>query len=318
MNPSIESTTLRPHSRHLFRLLAVGAVPLAIAACGGGGGGETAQLPDPAEPQAIAIEFVAKAGTDPVQCGTPIPALGTESVNAELHDLRFYISNVRLIDGQGQAVPLTMDVDDWQNGEVALIDLEDGTGECAEKGTPATNARILGTIPAGDYTGIRLTLGVPSNHNHTDFAVAATPMDVQAMAWSWQAGRKFASIEVNPEGGVARPAPAAPGNTFHVHLGSTGCTGNPVTGETVQCERPNRMDFSFPAFDAATQRIAVDLAALFAASRLNDDQGGAAGCMSGATDPECAPVFQAMQIDLASGEPIAAGERQTLFRAEAR
>lgn len=173
-------------------------------------------------------------------------------------------------------------------------------------------------MPAGSYKGAKLTVGVPSSLNHTDYAVATKPMDVQALAWSWQAGRKFAQIEVNPVGGVVRPAPAAAGKTFYVHLGSTGCTGNPVTGETVSCARPNRMDLNFGSFNVATQKLVVDLAALYTGTHLNEDRGSAPGCMSGATDPECDAIFKVMQLDLATGKPINGGSGQTLFRAEAK
>ena len=38
--------------------------------------------------------------------------------------------------------------------------------------------------------------------------------------------------------------------------------------------------------------MALDLALLFAATNFDTaDGGGAPGCMSGATDPECAPIF---------------------------
>ena len=168
-----------------------------------------------------------------MQCGTRLTGVGSGKVNAELRDLRFYVSNVALINAQGQAVPLTLDANDWQSQDVALIDLEDASGTCAEAGTPAMNSLLQGTVPAGNYRGLQWTVGVPARLNHSDHASAGKPLDIQAMAWSWQAGRKFVKIEINPEGGVARPAPAAAGKTFFVHIGSTGCTGNPVTGETI-------------------------------------------------------------------------------------
>ncbi|GAD22065.1 MbnP family copper-binding protein [Acidovorax sp. MR-S7] len=299
------------------RLTAVAAIPLILAACGGGGGGDSA-APAPTGPQSITIDFAAKAGSQNVQCGTPITGLGTGGVTAELHDLRFYVSNVALLNEKDEPVSVTLDVNDWQTKEVALIDLEDAKGACADAGTSATNFQIKGTVPAGTYKGVKLTVGVPASLNHTDYAVAAKPMDVQALAWSWQAGRKFAQIEVNPQGGVARPAPAAPGSTFYVHLGSTGCTGNPVTGETVSCARPNRMDFHFHEFNTATQKIVLDLAGLYAGSDLGTDLGGAPGCMSGATDPECEPIYKAMKLDLVTGKPIDDGHGQTVFRTEAK
>ncbi len=294
------------------------ALPIALTACGGGGGGGDAATPTPTGPQRIAIDFAAKAGTQDVACGTPITGLGNGKVSAELHDLRFYVSNVALLNDKDEAVAVTLDVNDWQTKEVALIDLEDGTGACADAGTKATNLQIKGTVPAGNYKGVKLTVGVPSSLNHTDYAVATKPMDVQALAWSWQAGRKFAQIEVNPVGGVARPAPAAAGKTFYVHLGSTGCTGNPVTGETVSCARPDRMDFTFSRFNVATQKVVLDLAALYTGTNLNEDLGGAQGCMSGATDPECDAIFKVMKIDLVTGKSIDNGSGQTLFRTEVK
>ncbi|MFN7155149.1 MAG: MbnP family copper-binding protein [Acidovorax sp.] len=292
------------------------AVPLVLTACGGGGS-DTA-TPAPTGPQSITIDFAAKAGTQDVKCGTAITGLGNGKVSAQLHDLRFYVSNVALVNDKDESVSVALDVNDWQTKEVALIDLEDGTGACADAGTKAMNLQIKGTVPAGTYKGVKLTIGVPSSLNHTDYAVATKPMDVQAMAWSWQAGRKFAQIEVNPVGGVVRPAPAAPGSTFYVHLGSTGCTGNPVTGETVSCARPNRMDFSFGSFNTATQKVVVDLAALYTGTNLNQDLGSAPGCMSGATDPECDAIYKVLKLDLVTGKPINSGSGQTLFRAEAK
>lgn len=302
---------------------------LLLAGCGGSSDDAPAATADApaagtpapspaASPRAVAIQFAARAGAAPVACGSPIAALGTGGTAAELHDLRFYVSGVSLLTAQDAEVPVTLTPDDWQNDQVSLIDLEDGSGACAEAGTAATNASVRGTVPPGNYTGVKFTVGVPQALNHSDYAVATKPMDVQALAWSWQAGRKFLQIEVNPAGGLARPAPAAPSTTFYVHLGSTGCTGNPVTGETVNCSRPNRMDFHAHAFDPASQQIVVDLAGLFATSNLTTDGGSAPGCMSGATDPECGPIFQALQIGLENGLAIDQGHAQTLFKVESK
>ncbi|MDY0105130.1 MAG: metallo-mystery pair system four-Cys motif protein [Giesbergeria sp.] len=305
-------------NRFPLRATALTAVvlPLLLTACGGGSGSSAA--PAPTGPQNIAIEFAAKAGNVPVQCGSKIAGLGTGNIGAELRDLRFYVSNVALINDKGEAVPLTLQANDWQSKEVALVDLEDATGTCAEAGTAGMNKQIVGNVPAGTYKGVQMTIGVPSSVNHSDFAVAAKPLDIQAMAWSWQAGRKFAKIEINPDGGVARPAPAAAGKSFFVHIGSTGCTGNPVTGETVSCARPDRMDFKFDSFDATKQKVVLDIAQLFKGSDVSKDEGGAVGCMSGATDPECPAIFNALKIDLASGQSVSQGAGQAVFRAEAK
>jgi len=305
-------------NRFPLRATALTAVllPLFLTACGGGSG--SSADPAPTGPQNIAIEFAAKAGNVPVQCGSKIAGLGTGNIGAELRDLRFYVSNVALINDKGEAVPLTLQANDWQSKEVALVDLEDATGTCAEAGTASMNKQILGTVPGGTYKGVQMTIGVPSSVNHSDYAVATKPLDIQAMGWSWQAGRKFAKIEINPDGGVARPAPAAAGKSFFVHLGSTGCAGNPVTGETVSCARPDRMDFKFDSFDATKQKVVLDIAQLFKGSDISKDEGGAVGCMSGATDPECPAIFNALKIDLASGQSLSQGAGQAVFRTEAK
>ena len=267
----------------------------------------------------IAIEFAARAGDQVVTCGdSVVPGLGSGTVDARLKDLRFYVSAVELVRDDGVSVPLRLAPNDaWQytapSGEaVTLIDLEDASGGCSLEGTPETNAVVRGSVPAGRYVGLRWTLGVPESLNHSDTAAAPAPLDLVAMGWGWQAGRKFAKIEFSePTRGAWSAA------SFLVHLGSTGCTGNPGLG-TVQCARPNRGLVQFDSFDADKQRIAVDLRALVGAADITRNLGGAAGCMSGATDPECQAVFGAFGIDWradgsGSGLPLAA-TAQSVFR----
>ncbi len=299
--------------------LKIAALPLAVstllAACGGGGD---------AGPQAVTLEFAAYAGSTPVKCGTVVSGLGSGSVDAQIKDFRFYVSNVKLVKADGSEVPLALGAnDDWNltsgSNALTLIDLEDATGSCAA-GTAATNATVKGTVPAGDYVGVKMTMGVPFALNHSDYATATKPLDIQAMAWSWQSGRKFAKIEVTDPAGVPGTWAA---NTFNFHLGSTGCTGNPANGETVSCVAPNRMDFQFASFNPSTQKIAVDVKALVAGTNITVNGAGAPGCMSGGTDPECLHVFESLAIDWKSdgtgtGLPLNGGAAQTLFRAIAK
>lgn len=271
--------------------------------------------------QDVVITFAARTGDTPVSCGQPLVGLGRSAAQAELRDLRFYVSELALIrrDGSAVAVQLTAGSgasEPWQNEALALIDLADGNGACTP-GSPATNHQVRGLVPAGAYAGLRFTVGVPHALNHSDVASADAPLDLQAMAWAWQAGRKFMQVEINPTAGVARRG-AATGRSFLLHLGATGCKGNPVSGETVACARPNRMQVLLPAFDSTRQQVVLDLAMLYAGSDIEHDGGGALGCMSGPGDPECAPLFQALGMDLASGLALDAGARQTVFRAAAR
>lgn len=286
-----------------------------VAACNGGGGGDSGPLD-------VALEFAAKSGNSPVSCGAAIAALGTGALQSQLKDLRFYVSNVNLIDRSGKSTPVTLKANDWQDpAGVTLIDLENGAGACAG-GTAATNNAVVGTIPSGDYTGLSLTIGVPSALNHSDFAAAKKPLDIQAMAWSWQSGRKFIKIEVDPLGGVTTPgtppAPDVVSSTWNMHLGSTGCTGNPATGEVVNCSAPNRVNLTFASFNTGTQRLVVDLQKLFLGANLSQNLGGALGCMSGKTDPECPAVFTPLGLDIATGQMQNGGANQTFVRVEAK
>lgn len=276
-----------------------------LSACGGG---------SDAGPQDVSVSFAAVAGLTPVDCNSNLTGLGNTEPKASggLRDLRFYISNVKLVRDDGAVVPLSLSATDNFNATVGsdavtLIDLEDKTGSCVDSNnTEATNASIKGTVPAGNYTGIRMTLGVPFAINHTDqtAGLEVTPAVINnavnpGMAWSWAGGRKFTKIEVSN----ATDWTAA---VFNVHLGSTGCTGakpedNPAAGQVASCSNPNRLDFGFDAFNPATQAIALDVAALLGGNDVTTNGGGALGCMSFAGDPDCPAVFERLGIDWATG-----------------
>ncbi|MBT9496173.1 MAG: metallo-mystery pair system four-Cys motif protein [Zoogloea sp.] len=277
--------------------------------------------------QTVNIDFDVVAGSQAVSCGVALTGLGTKATSGQVKDLRFYITNVLLIDAQGNTVPVKLDDNANQSRDVALIDFEDATGKCpTSTGTVTTYKSIAGKVAPGTYVGVALTLGVPVKSadadkvslNHSDTTAATTPplLTNASMAWSWQSGRKFSKIEFVPDAPITRPTGTT--TTWNVHLGSTGCKGDPTKGVVTACTNPNRMDFSFAAFNASTLMIVLDLAELFKNSDLSYDSGGAAGCMSGTTDPECAGIFEALQIDLASGLPINGGAAQKLFAVKAK
>lgn len=289
------------------------ALACALVACGGG---ETDN-----SPRNIDIQFAAVAGAQAVDCSSNLTNLGTGNASGGLKDMRFYISDVKLVRADGVDVPLTLGANsNWNvtqgDSAVTLIDLENNTGSCV--GTAATNTGIQGTVPAGNYVGVKMTLGVPFALNHTNQGadVGVTPAVVNNavhpnMAWSWAGGRKFAKIEVT---NAAWTAP-----TFNVHLGSTGCTGtNPSAGQVDSCSRPNRLNFAFASFDPSTQKVAVDVQALLAANDVTvNTPNTAPGCMSASNDPECTGVFGKLGIDLATGLTLS-NNSQALFRAVAR
>lgn len=306
-------------------LTLIAAAAATLTACGGGDDG----------PQAVEIQFAAMAGNTAIGCGSTVTGLGSTAATGNVKDFRFYISQVKMVRADGVEVPLTLPANDSWNftagsDSVTLVDLENASGDCpTATGTTGTNAVVKGTVPAGTYTGVKMTMGVPFSMNHTDWANPTTtkaPLDIQAMAWNWQGGRKFAKIEVTDP--LASAAAGTAGKwaspTFNFHLGSTGCIGNPATGTQVSsCTAPNRMEFKFASFNPSTQKVAVDIKPLLDGTNVTINQAAATGCMSGGTDPECLNVFKALAIDwkadgTGTGLPINGGATQTLFRAIAK
>jgi uncharacterized repeat protein (TIGR04052 family) len=271
--------------------------------------------------QKVAIDFAAVNGSKPVTCGKPITGLGTASTTAQLTDLRFYVSQVQLLKKGGGAVDLTPPADSgWSyakgDAAVTLIDLENGKGSCAAEGTKGMNSTVRGTVPKGRYVGVRYSVSVPESLNHTDLTAMPAPLNNTAMGWSWQAGRKYLKVEVSEDGG-----PAWASKTFFVHIGATGCKGNPAAGQGVRCSLPNRDEVTLAKFDPAKQRIAVDLKALLAgvdvagmtnpAMPTTEMEGmSMGGCMSATSSPDCKPIFEALGMKLGTDKTMA----QTTFR----
>jgi uncharacterized repeat protein (TIGR04052 family) len=252
--------------------------------------------------QTISLRFALDAA-----CGRDITGLAP--VPVQLRDARLYVSELALIDKNGQAVPITLDQNVWQHQGTALLDFEDATAGCT--GTPERNDRITGKVPAGDYRGVAFTIGVPGPLNHGPYEKAPAPLDLTAMGWGWQAGRKFIKIELLPQGGTQRPN-GAPTTAWNLHLGSSGCAGDPIKGEAVTCASSNRIPVRLDRFNPMRDMVDIDLQALFAGTNVTRDGGGAVGCMSGPADPDCTAIFKAMGLRLTASAPGAGDAGQPL------
>jgi uncharacterized repeat protein (TIGR04052 family) len=311
--------------RSLLTLSLVTASAALLTACGGD---SSTPLPIVATTQAVSIQFAAQANGKDAQCGAvnEIANLGSTNKTAEIQDLRFYVSALELVNDKGQAVAVTLDKNTNQDFGVALLDFENATGACAG-GDAKTNTVITGKIPTGTYTGIKFTLGVPDTVvdtsgntiilNHSNTTAITAPLDVAAMAWSWQGGRKFAKIEFKPTGGVTNQKGTpettddATVSSWVVHMGATGCTGTDAAGYS--CTNPNLAKVAFDSFDASKQKVVLDVPALLAQSDISVNQNSAIGCMSGSTDKECPAVFEALGLDLLTGK-VSTSKTQTVFK----
>jgi cytochrome c peroxidase len=241
----------------------------------------------------VTIRFRATVAGKPFSCASAYEGLGVNRNTVSPLDFRFFIHDLRLVRADGTDEPIRLSKDArWQDGDVALLDFEDRTGTCAN-GTPDKREVVTGTVRAGAYVGLRLVLGVPFSRNHGEPVRQAPPLDLTQMFWVWNAGYKFARIDMK-----------ADGRNFFIHLGSTGCTpsDNMLTAPT-SCESPNRVDVRLAEFDPETDVVEADLARLLEGADLITNQPKtAAGCMSGPDDLDCAPLFRNFGLPFA-GKP---------------
>jgi len=249
---------------------------------------------------AVSIEFAAKVGSQDFVCGETYDNLGTDDSSLQISDFRFYVQEVELRNADGDYVAVTLDDNDWQTSNVALLDFEDG---CTDLGNEPTNTVVTGTVPAGVYDGLRFEMGVPFELNHQNPATAPSPLNLTAMQWDWQGGYKFLRID---SGTFSM-------TDWRMHLGSTGCDGDPVMGGTTSCTTSNRVGVELATFDPATDTVVADFAALVEGAAIQENQADTpVGCMAGPTDGDCGPLFENLGLPFDGS----AGGTQSFFSAE--
>lgn len=268
-----------------MRAPALTLVCLLLAAC------------DDREP-AVTIRFAPVFGDQPFSCGAKVTGLGLGASEVEVRDFRMYVSEVALIAADGSRVPLALTDDDrWQREGVALLDFEDDTGTC-NTGSPGTNFELRGTAPAGDYTGLAFTVGLPEDDNHLDAATAPAPFNAQGMWWSWSGGYKYMRIDLHP----------ATQEDYFFHLGATACAGSVADG--FQCQYGNRAEIVLDGFDPDASEVVLDAAAIFAGVDVDKKPDGMTdtlpGCMAFPGDPECTPMLAPLGLTYLSDEPSVA------------
>lgn len=202
----------------------------------------------------------------------------------ELRKARFYVYAVEIKKITGQWVSLSHHPSAWAADGVHLIDFDDSR---CDGGDPDVNTRLIGTLPPGDYKGLRFKLGVPPDVNHLDPMKAAAPLAHTSMHWGWQAGYRFLRLDTRVDGKI-----------YNVHIGSDGCEGE--VGAPKGCARSNRARVTLPDFvPGKDQRVIVDLSQLLAGI----DSSKLAGCMGQLAEPDCAVIYKNLGLDPQRGEP---------------
>ncbi|MGB5545099.1 MAG: MbnP family protein, partial [Polyangiales bacterium] len=112
--------------------------------------------------QDVTINFAAMVGDAEFVCGDTYEGLGSDNSSLTLSDFRFYVQDVELKDANDDWVPVTLATsaeNKFQLDQVVLLDFED---RCAgnEAGNPELNDMVVGTVPEGEYNGLRFAMGV--------------------------------------------------------------------------------------------------------------------------------------------------------------
>jgi uncharacterized repeat protein (TIGR04052 family) len=270
-----------PSWTHLLLLL---ALPTLLLACG--------------EARQLSLPFAAQVHSKPLRCDASYEKIGASRTSLQLQDFKAYVRDVALVRENGARYPLVLEQDGrWQRDTVALLDFEDGTGNC-NTGSPELRTEVVGLVPdLDDYTGVEFTLGVPPELNHKNVEWVDPPLDVRSMWWSLTNGYRFLRLDVRAGGN--RP--------YAFHVRADGCTGTPDIG--VHCSAENQGTVFLTGFVPGQSRVVFDVAALFAHTDFESSGDGTtdpvAGCLSSADDPECAALFG--QIGLGGGPHAASG-----------
>ena len=245
--------------------------------------------------QAVEVSFRTMVGATQFGCATSYDGIGSTASTFTPSDLRMYVHDVRLIDGDGAEAAIDLDQDGtWQYQDVALLDFEDGCGG----GDAGMNTTVRGTVTAGVWTGIAFGVGVPFALNHGDAASAPAPLDNSAMFWSWNQGFKHIRLDASTTG--------LPDDGYHIHMGSTGCEGD-GQGNVTGCAADNRPQIRIEGFDATKNPVVFDLAALLADTDVDTNtERTAPGCFGDADDPDCDGILARFGL---TGSP------QSAFRA---
>lgn len=251
------------------------------------------------------VEFQARDYNDAAfSCSSTFAV--SSSVSLQPLDLRFYISDVRLVKADGSTVPVIMTADGkWQSRGAALLDFENKTGTCNPGATTTTdtNTSINFQYVPGNYTGIQFVLGLTDDLNRIP-NTAESPFNVGGMYWSWTTGYKFMRFEFNHEN---------ESNKTLFHLGSQSCIGasNPVS-----CAKPFRktVRLTKSSFAPESARIVLRLDKLLAG--YNTALAGNKSCMPAAGDTECQKMLNNLKITTdahAVGGGVDTGEPTDVF-----
>lgn len=140
----------------------------------------------------VTLEFKNTFKSETIVLGGATSNTATINTSAEgqvhhFSELKYVISNIRLVKADGNEIPYK--VNDLDQGATVI-----------DQSKPETLRYLLSNIPAGEYKKIKFGLGVKKDLNVLDqvrfpkFYATAGSNDTQMM-WEWGAGYRFTKIE---------------------------------------------------------------------------------------------------------------------------
>jgi hypothetical protein len=109
----------------------------------------------------VTIHFSATVGSLPLACGRSYDSVGTASTKLTPTALRLYVYDIRLTRGDGTEVSVILEPGSaWQSQGVALLAFPAGPAPC-DPGDRSFHTEVVGQVPAGNYAGLRFSVGVP-------------------------------------------------------------------------------------------------------------------------------------------------------------
>jgi uncharacterized repeat protein (TIGR04052 family) len=268
---------------------------------------------------------------DEVSCDdilTGFGADGTSSVGVS--DLRFYVSNVKFYDENGNELAAEFDSNTFQyvgdTGVATLIDFTSNTsGSCTNsaiafsEGTERVNRQVSAFVASGNITKVTFDVGIPQSLMKQTIATHTAedvPSPFGELYWSWASGYRYFVLNFTITDGNGVPGEG------YLHIGSRDCGGDGARALTDResCGILNMPTVSLDGFDPREHTVTLDIRAILAGMRFITTiydteppfdilgEGPGVACHSAPVDiqPDCGPLFDNFGIDRSSGQSSSA------------
>ena len=250
--------------------------------------------------QKLAVTFQPKVGTADLACSDKSDAM---VASGEIFsDVRFFVSNLSLVDGAGQVTSLTLDAKDLQftdssGTSIALLNFLEA--DCASSdATRTVNTSISGFLKTGQYKTLRFQLGLPYPAMDARLVAMPAALAPSDMGWMWE--HYPADLQIETNAGAS--------------LGLAPRLMNSLTREKkITLDFP--LDLSVTASSAAQIDLKMDLSKIFPSTGAAFAAGLENSCnnntsLPNATDVNCAHAFKAFGFDV---KGASAPSAQTVF-----